>query len=100
MSGSHHQITDIHEGQSFEEKDFNEHFSFLLSEDVESWTKKALQALKSNAKAIIPAAKMKDVVFSSIDNLGRRIVSWRYGSPDWVNETSLGEGWNRKVYTP
>ncbi len=100
MGGSHHQITDIHEGQSFEEKNFNEHFSFWLSEDKEEWTKKALASLKSNAESIIPSGKMKDVVFSSVDYDGRRIISWRYGTDDWVNETNLDDSWNRKVYQP
>ena len=39
-----------------------------------------------------------EVVFSSIDTFGRRIVSWRFGSDYWANEKCLGDGWNRQVY--
>ena len=98
MSGSHHQITDIHNDRTFQQgRLYNEHFSCFVSE-AEEWKRKALVALRRSAKAIIPANLMKNVVFSSIDTYGRRIFSWRFGADWWINETTLGKGWNRQVY--
>lgn len=91
---SHHQITNIHEGQSFSPNvDYGEYFS-CLTQEVGEWKDKALKALKASAKAMIPENEMKNVIFDSIASYGRTVFMWRWGRNWWVNL----HGNNAQVY--
>lgn len=96
-------ITDIFKGRAFDPTvDSGEYFPVFTGKKA-SMQKRALNALKASAEAIVPENEMKNVVFDSADWGGVTTFMWRYGREWWINLHTNGQrntANNITVYQP
>ena len=101
VRNAHYQVTNIHQDQSFEnDRLYCERYNVWLEDDEQKASNekdKALKCLRKSAENIIPASEMKNVVFSSIDTIGKRCFAWMYGNDDWINQTGKFD-WRKGYY--
>lgn len=96
---SHHQVTHIFDGRVFDPNvDSGEYFS-CFTKEVSQWKDKAIKALKTSARNLIPEKEMKNVIFDSVESFGRTTFMWRYGRDWWTNDLHQNnQVKNRQVY--